>query len=455
MPWISGFAAVLISLAVPGESAGQIRSAEAEQETAAPRADDYPQRPIRVIVPFAAGGGSDTFVRILQHAIEEHSLLPQPVVVINVPGAGGAIGSRQVMESEPDGYTLMCLHESIISARTAGTTDYGPEAFEAIAGTGVVGTVIAVSQDAEYADLKQLLDDAAARPEQVVFSANIGAPSHFAGLMLEGTKPGARFRYTQTGGGAKRFAALAGGHIDVSSFSFAEYMQFRPAGLRALAFCGKSRHPAAPELPTAAEQGFDVISNITQFWWAPRHTSPERINAIADVLQQAMQTPQVQKRLEAIYTDRVFLTGDALQKSLAETERRYAGVAQRELTKLPDFPILVLSAVIVLAFVVAVQQRSLRRIPAEAIDTDGIRNDEYSQRPGLAVVIVGLTTAYVFVMQLDWIGFRAATAIYMTVTGLMLVRLDVKRLPGIGAIALITSFGLHFVFTNVFTIAIP
>src|SRR6056297_1073998 len=80
----------------------------------------YSQRPIRVVVPFSAGGGSDTFVRILQRAIDEQQILEEPLVIVNVPGAGGTIGSRRVKDARPDGYTLLLLHDGILTAQHSG-----------------------------------------------------------------------------------------------------------------------------------------------------------------------------------------------------------------------------------------------------------------------------------------------------------------------------------------------
>lgn len=447
--------AMILALIVFGRADGQSTSEESTRSTPETILDHYPEQPIKVIVPFGAGGGSDTFVRILQKAIKDNELLPQPIVILNVPGAGGTIGSRQVMESEPDGYTLLCLHEGIISAKYAGSADYGPEAFEPVAGTGEVGNVIAVAGDSKYTDLEQLLTEAVARPDEIVFSANIGAPSHFVGLMLENAKQGARFRYTQTGGGAKRFAALAGGHIDVSAFSLAEYMQFKSAGIRALAYCGQTRHPSAPEIPTAVEQGFDVIASIMQFWWAPKNTPGEKIRVLADVLEKAMQTRQVQETLKAIQTDNVFLTGESLQQSLVKRERRFANVAQRELTQTPNFPILVLGIVGILSLVVAFQTlpswktTPLKRENAEAIQAG------HSIRPWLAFVSMAGTAAYVLVMQMNWAGFRVSTFMFIFGLGLLLTGRKVKQLPMMLAVALTMSLGLHFVFTNVFAIVLP
>ena len=417
--------------------------------------ETFPIRPIKVIVPFGAGGGSDTFVRILQKAIEEQQLLPQPLVVVNVPGAGGTIGGRQVKDAEPDGYTILCLHDGILTAKHSGAAEFGPEAFEAIAGTGEAGLVIAVAQDAPYADLKQLLDEAAARPDEIVFSANIGAPSHYVGLMLETARPGARFRYTSTGGGAKRFASLIGGHIHVSAFSIAEYMQFQSAGLRALAFCGPTRHPAAADVPTASELGFDVVLSNMQFWWAPKGTPPERTRVIAEALARAMQTEDVRQRLAAIHTDGVFLTGEALSQSLAERERRIAGVSSRAIGDLPNFPLLTLGAVVLLGVIATVQEirARARREPTAAEDAVGV--PDYPHRHSMAVAAIVITAIYVWVMQMHWLGFRVATAIFVIVLGLTLTHLNLRRIPALAVIALAMSVGLHYVLTEVFVIDLP
>lgn len=422
-----------------------------------PNENKFPVRPVKVIVPFGAGGGSDTFVRILQKAIEEENLFSQPLIVINVPGAGGTIGSRQVLEAEPDGYTILCLHEGILTAKYAGSAEYGPEAFAAIAATGEVGSVVAVADNSDYAILDELMDAAASRPDQIVFSANIGAPSHFTGLMLETAKPGARFRYTQTGGGAKRFAALSGGHIDVSSFSLAEYMQFKSAGLRALAFCGPERHPSIPEIPTARELGYDVISSNMQFWWAPKGTPPERLDVLSGVLLQAMQSKQVRTRLAEIHTDPVFLEGSALQDSLADREKRISSVASRETQALPNFPALLLSIVGILACVASVQSFLERRTRSDApkTNTQFDPNESYRTRPGLAAIAIVLTIAYVMVMQKNWMDFRLATILFIASVGMTLVKLELKRLPILAAIAVSLSFGLHALFTNLFVIDLP
>ena len=148
------------------------------------QAADFPEKPITVIVPFAAGGGSDTFVRIFQKAIREENLSPQPIVVKNVAGAGGTIGSRTVLDAKPDGYTILCLHDGMYTAQHYGNADWGPSDFEPIAAIGRSGVVIAVKDNSPYQSLAELMEEAAERPYELVFGTNIGAPNHYSAMFL-------------------------------------------------------------------------------------------------------------------------------------------------------------------------------------------------------------------------------------------------------------------------------
>lgn len=307
---------------------------------------EFPERSVDVIVPFGAGGGSDTFVRILQHAIRENDLLPQPLVVRNIGGAGGTIGSRQARDAKPDGYTILCLHDGIYTAQHYGTADWGPEDFVPIAATGRSDVVVAVAENAPYTTLVDLMADAKERPYFVVCGTNLGAPSHFAALFLQEGMPGAYFRFTQSGGGAKRLAQLKGGHIDMTGFSVSEYVQFKEAGIRALAVLNEERVPALIDLPTAREQGVEVIDNLMQFWWAPKGTPPERVQFFAEVLQKAMRTPQVQERLAQLHIEPLFLTGDDLDKVIAARGKRLESLVVEASVGVPPLEWFVLGFVI-------------------------------------------------------------------------------------------------------------
>ena len=410
----------------------------------------FPEKPIKIIVPFSAGGGSDTFVRVIQKAIEEENLLPHPVVVINVPGAGGTIGSRKLKEEEPDGYTIMCLHEGILTAKHSGKAEYGYEAFEPIAGTGEIGILVAVYKDSPYETLGDLMDAAADRPYEVSFSTNLGAPSDYVVLMLEQAKAGAHFRPVQNGGGAKRFHAIKGGHSDVTVFSLSEYNQFRASGLRALGLCAKERHPNWPNIPTAKEQGFDVERENTHFWWAPKGTPQDRIQVIQEALQKAMQSPMVLERLKEMHTDPTFLSGEALQQTLEERENKIAGVPKRAKIHLPNFPLLSLAVVLLLALVVVWQSK------LSPPTSSGVSEKvSYRKNPMMALAAVGFTAIYVLVMQNGWLGFTVATLCYISALGMLLSKWDRKQLPLTAIVAVIMAIGLYYSFTEIFVIDLP
>ena len=241
----------------------------------------YPEKRITLVIPFAPGGESDFFGRELQKAIRDHQLLSQDIFIQNVDGAGATIGSGRVRRAAPDGYTMLLLHEAIITAQSSGKVTYGPEDFEPIAATGKINMVIAVHKDSPFQTLTDLMKAAKRRPNQLVFAANLNAPVHYAGLILESNEPGAAFLYTQIGGGAKRFTALLGGHADVSAFSMGEFIDYRSAGLRALAISASERHPELPHVMTAKEQGYDFVHANMHFWWFPKGTDQAKIDLMA------------------------------------------------------------------------------------------------------------------------------------------------------------------------------
>jgi tripartite-type tricarboxylate transporter receptor subunit TctC len=410
------------------------------------RAGDFPNRPIKLVVPFAPGGGTDTFARIMKKAIEDNDLLPQPIVIINLDGAGATIGSRRVKNARPDGYTILLLHEAIVTAKYSGNALYGPEAFEPIAGTGRMGLVFAVAEDSEYQSLTDLVEAAQMQPDTLVFAANLGAPVHFVGLMLEQQCPGATFRFTQTGGGTKRLHALKGGHAQVSAFSIEEYSRFKAAGIRAIAYCDTERHPAIPDVPTSHEQGIAVTHVNMQFWWAPKNTPQSRVDYLGDVLEKAMQTESVQARMAQIKCDPVVVRGAAM---LAEVEARRVAISSVDLRKtqaLPNVPAFVIPLVVVMGVIVFLKSRHQVPSPAKAVPV--VRND-------LAMWCTLATIVYLVVLSTSIVDFRLVTFAYVLAVGGVLTGWQPQRLMVLIAVAAVMSNAVHFLFTRVFDLVLP
>jgi tripartite-type tricarboxylate transporter receptor subunit TctC len=405
----------------------------------------YPGKPIKVIVPFAAGGGSDTFARVIQMAVRDHGLLSQPLVIINVKGAGGTVGSRRVKEARPDGHTILNLHEGILTAKHSGAALYGPEAFEAIAATGETGMLVCVREDAPYSGLAELLAAAAAEPDTILAGANLGAPSYFALKRVEDAAPDAAvLRYVQAGGGAERFADLLGGHVTVSAFSVSEYEQFREGGLRALAYLGEERHPAAPEVPTAREQGIGVVHSNMQFWWAPLGTPRERVEALADTLEDVMSQPSVRAKLVEMQIDPVFLRGAALKKEIARRGEAIAAVDARTNVAFPNLALLVMGATVALAVWVLVQWRRTPRDPVGGQPPEG-----------LSFKALAIGAGFVALLQSGVVPFVVAASLVGLVWGVSFLSSRRDLMAGVMVAAVAVSVGCHFLFTRILVIDLP
>lgn len=272
--------------------------------------------PVKVIVPFAPGGGSDTLARILVREIESQTPAGPNWVIVNIPGAGGTIGSRRAKNAAADGNTLLFLHDGILTAKFAGQSLYGPEAFSPVAATGELGMLICVAENSPYQSLEGLLNEAATNPESTTFAANIGAPSYFMARLLEKTHGKAQFRFVQSGGGARRFADLSGGHVVASAFSVSEYLNFSEGGIRALAILQEERNEQIADVPTAKESGLDIVYSNIQGWWAPASTPHEVLQERRKVLLKAMNSTQIQEYFQDQSIDPVFLNGPELASAM-------------------------------------------------------------------------------------------------------------------------------------------
>jgi tripartite-type tricarboxylate transporter receptor subunit TctC len=155
----------------------------------------------------------------------------------------------------------------------------------------------------------------------VIYAVNMGGINHVAGIVLEKSAPGAKFRFAQVGAGAKCFAAIKGGHAQVGAFSGPEIVLYGQQGLRALATIAKQRDPNYPNMPSASELGYDAVFETVQMWFAPKGTHADRLNFLADTLEKAMRTDEFRKKIEEFKMGATFMRGKALRDYL---ESEYA-----------------------------------------------------------------------------------------------------------------------------------
>ena len=423
----------------------------------------YPGEPIQVIVPYPAGGGSDTFVRILQKGLVEDELLEQPLVVINQGGGGGTIGSRAVRNARPDGYTILCHHNAIITAKLSETVNFGPEAFEPIALTGSMSLVIIVREDSPFQNVNDLIQQAQATPNEVCFGANQGAPAYFAALQLERSQPGAAFNIVSASGGADRYTSLIGGHLQAAVFSLSEYLDFQsPEGtppyqnIRAIAVMNQTRHPAIPDVMTCIEQGVPVVMSNANYWWAPKNTPPAVVDHLATALSRVMQNETVRSELTRLRIDPDYARGDELRKALDETVQRFESVAVKKQTAVPDC-IPWLAVLTGIMFLWTLTEDWLNR-------HNNLGPDEHQQlnkpapfvrRPQTAAACFGVLIGYVLMLELRLLPFAISTTLMVMLTGLLMTRFQRKHAVTLLQISLLTGLSMEFIFTQVFVTSLP
>ena len=302
---------------------------------------EWPEKPIKVIVPFMAGGTSDQVVRAFQASIQENDLLPQPVTVVNV-GGHFSIGARQVMEAAADGYTFLTIHIALMGGEGGGMLDFSYRDFAPVATTGEFCVLPVVRKDSGIDSVEALLAKAKAEPDTLLFGANLGAINHMGGILLQNLVDGAKFRFVQIGGGTANFTALTGAQTNVSVLSAAEVANFTrnadgseisDTQIKPLAYTGAERVDALKDVPTMKELGYDMDYCVQSWWFAPKGTPQEAIDGMANALEKAAKTDRVTTFYREKMFAPVFLKGDDMAASLDETYKRIEPVAKQAAQK--------------------------------------------------------------------------------------------------------------------------
>lgn len=283
-------------------------------------AQDYPSKPIEIVVPASAGGGTDVLVRVLQPYLEQE--LGGTIVVLNVPGSGTVGGSRRVVEAEPDGHTVLANHVTLLTAMALKKADFTYTDF-ALAATAVDNPlVVVVPADSPLTDIKSLLERGKDTANPLIAGVNLGAVNHFALLMLQSQDADAQFRFVQTGGGAETSAALLGRHIGVGVLGSSEARPLIESGdVRVIAALGSTRVPYFPDAPTAEEQGYDISLTIEHFWFMPAGTPPERVERFGAALGAVLAKPEV---VETLNRQGLFPTYETGAASWSRLESLYS-----------------------------------------------------------------------------------------------------------------------------------
>ncbi len=229
----------------------------------------YPDRPIKLIVPWAAGGDTDVIYRTFAPLMQEH--LGGTIVVANVGGASGTKGAKEAKDSPADGYTIFAVHDSIHSTYHTGVADVNYTDFEPLCLVSSTPSIVTASPKTPWSDMKSLIADAKARPGQITVGATLGSTSHFFPAMVE-KAAGLKFKYVSYEGTAPRMNALLGGHIDLAESNLTQKGKADAGQLKFLAIASEKRHPEIPNVPTLKELGINVEYAVNRGLVAPKGT---------------------------------------------------------------------------------------------------------------------------------------------------------------------------------------
>jgi tripartite-type tricarboxylate transporter receptor subunit TctC len=261
-------------------------------------AQDYPSRPITMVVPFSAGGPGDVIARLLGTSMS--ATLKQTVVIENVVGAGGTLGTNRVAKAAPDGYTLLLMHVGQATAPAL----YAKLPFDPVGDFAPIGLVTDVPMilvaraNFPAKDLKELVTYVRAQGDKVTYgNVGLGSASHLCGLMFMSAIE-AKLTPIYYKGGGPALNDIIAGHIDVYCDPATGPTPYIQAGtIPGYAITSKKRVPTLPNVPTSAEAGVPKFDVTTWYGlYAPRNTPKPIVDAIVDALQKALSDPPLVNR---------------------------------------------------------------------------------------------------------------------------------------------------------------
>jgi tripartite-type tricarboxylate transporter receptor subunit TctC len=297
----------------------------------------YPDKPIKIIIGFPAGGPLDAHIRLLVDRLQ--SALGQTVIVDYKAGAGGTVGAQFVAQSLPDGYTLLLANTGTMVINPAIYTKAPYDTlrdFQPIARTAQQPLALIVNKDVPANSLKELIAYAKANPGKLNYgSAGNGGISHLVPEMLK-SETGIFMVHIPFKGSAPAFTDLIAGHVQFMAESVPQAANYAKQGkVKALAVTSAKRNVALPNTPTVIETGVANLE-VVGFYGilAPKGMPPDVTNKLSQAFKDTLESPEIQKRMIEQGADPAYLNADQFTKFLAIEMPRWAKVVNQAGAKL-------------------------------------------------------------------------------------------------------------------------
>jgi len=263
-------------------------------------AQDYPVKPIRMIVPYPPGGGTDVVARIVNEKLSLE--LGQAIVIDNKGGAGGSVGTEIASKAAPDGYTiLLTLSSHTINPKLFPKLGYDVERdFIPISLAASIPQILVANPSVPASNLQELLAWMKANPGKVNYaSVGVGSPAHIAGELLK-LKSGVQMTHVPYKGGGPAMTDVIGGQVQLAIVSMPAALQFVKAGrVKALAVASAKRSASAPDVPTIAEGGLDVVVESWYGVLVPAKTPAPIVARLNAAMVKVLAMPDVKEKLFA------------------------------------------------------------------------------------------------------------------------------------------------------------
>ena len=288
----------------------------------------FPQRgPVEITVLFPAGTSADVTARMLADGMSKQ--LGQRVLVVNRPGAGGAIGYKYVHAQKPDGYSLVWNSNSISTTFHSGQLEFDYQAFDAVARVLVESVVVAVRSDARWTSLKEMLGEARAKPKAInVGHSGIGSHTHIS-LAALFRASGVEVNEVPFGA-AQVVPSLLGGHVDaVVQLPAALSAPVKQGQVRLLAVLIPDRDPALPDVPTAREQGIDVSLEAWRGIAVPHGTPRAVISKLETAIRSVVDSDDFKKASENLGVRPAFLPAGEFSELVAKEDAALSRLMQQ------------------------------------------------------------------------------------------------------------------------------
>lgn len=288
-------------------------------------ADNYPNQPVTLVVPFQPGGGTDAVARTFAKVASPH--FPKGMIVLNKSGAGGAVGWKYVLNNKPDGYMLTVVTGEFVTLPLLGLFDKSYKDYTPLVQLNADPATLVVPADSPYKTFEAFMAAAKAKPQTLNVGTSGTGSVYDVALSAMEVKADTRFTHIPYPGSGPALLALMGGQLDAVSTSPAEAAEYVRAGkMRLLVVMNEQRVAEFPDVPTAKEKGIDVAFGTWRGIAGPKGMPPAVVVKLKEIFEKVAQDPVLIDAIKKQNLGYVYADGDTFEKKMALETEQYAKV---------------------------------------------------------------------------------------------------------------------------------